>query len=300
MPFMQRLTMSGVALHLGVVPGGRPASHGCIRLPESFARHLWTTTELGARVLIVEDEIAPVPFESERLFALRRPTPPPVPSPQPDPPVSQAAPDAAPADRASDEKPLAPDGKRATSDPVQLATTEVPIKSMLRSTIGAADPGPTPAKPSEPQLKPGPISVFISRKEGRLFVRKGFEPVLDVPVVIERPEQPLGTHLYTALGFKDDGVHLRWNLVTMPGRPVIEREEAPSRGSRRRAEREAPVFETRPASSAADALARITIPEDTVQRISELMSPGASVIISDYGLGRETKKYTDFIVVTHW
>ena len=269
-------------------------------MPEAFARHLWVTTELGARVLIVEDEIAPIPFDSERLFALRRPAPPPVPSPQPDPPVSEAAPDAAPADRASDEKLPAPDGKRATSDPVQLATAEVPIKSILRSTIGANDPAPAPTKPGEPQLKPGPISVFISRKEGRLFVRKGFEPVLDVPVVIERPEQPLGTHLYTALGFMSDGVHLRWNLVTMPGGAAVERETPPSRRSRRGAEREVPVIETQPASSAADALARITIPEDTVQRISELISPGASVIISDYGLGRETKKYTDFIVVTHW
>ena len=37
MPFMQRITWSGVALHLGVVPG-HPASHGCIRLPDAMAR----------------------------------------------------------------------------------------------------------------------------------------------------------------------------------------------------------------------------------------------------------------------
>jgi hypothetical protein len=298
MPFMQRLTMSGVAMHLGDVPGGRPASHGCIRLPESFARRLWVTTEVGARVLIVHDEIAPVPFENERLFTLRQPEPPLVASPQPDPPASEVTGTVAPGEGASDEKLLAPDGKRAKSDPVQLAAAEVPTRPILRSTIDASELGPAPAKPSEPQLKPGPISVFISRQEGRLFVRKGFEPVLDVPVAIERPDQPLGTHLYTALGFKDDGVHLRWNLVTMPAGSGIEREAAPSRGSHRKAEREAPVIEARPASGAADALARIAIPEDAVQRISELMSPGASVIVSDYGLGRETKKYTDFIVVT--
>jgi len=230
---------------------------------------------------------------------LRRPEPPLVASPQPDLPASEVTGTVAPADGASDEKLLlAPDGKRATSDQVPPAAAEVPAKLILRSTIGASDPGPAPAKPSEPQLKPGPISVFISRQEGRLFVRKGFEPVFDVPVMIEQPDQPLGTHLFTALGFKDDGVHLRWNLVTMPAGLVIEREAASTRGSRRGAQREAPVIESQPASSAADALARITIPEDAVQRISELMSPGASVIVSDYGLGRETKKYTDFIVVT--
>src|ERR1700730_6333589 len=77
MPFMQRITWSGVALHLGGVPG-HPASHGWIRLPDAFARQLWVTTKLGARVLIVRDEVAPVPFEHERLFALRQPPPPPV------------------------------------------------------------------------------------------------------------------------------------------------------------------------------------------------------------------------------
>jgi hypothetical protein len=45
-------------------------------------------------------------------------------------------------------------------------------------------------------LKSGRISVFVSRKEGKLFVRKGFEPVFDVPVTFERPDQPLGTHVY--------------------------------------------------------------------------------------------------------
>ena len=60
-------------------------------------------------------------------------------------------------------------------------------------------PTPDQAEVERP-LKPGPISVFVSRKEGKLFVRKGFEPVFDVPVTIERPDQPLGTHVFTALG----------------------------------------------------------------------------------------------------
>ncbi len=53
MPFMQRLTWSGVALHGGQIPG-YPASHGCIRLPNSFARQLFGVTELGATVHIVD------------------------------------------------------------------------------------------------------------------------------------------------------------------------------------------------------------------------------------------------------
>ena len=53
MPFMQRLTWDGIALHAGEIPG-RPASHGCIRLPTAFARHLFAATELGAAVHVIE------------------------------------------------------------------------------------------------------------------------------------------------------------------------------------------------------------------------------------------------------
>ena len=53
-----------------------------------------------------------------------------------------------------------------------------------------------------------------------------------------------------------------------------------------------------PASNATEALDRVTIPPDALERISELMSPGASLVISDKGLGGETGKGTDFIVLT--
>lgn len=54
MPFMQRLTWDGIALHAGDLPG-RPASHGCIRLPNAFARQLFELTAKGGTVTIVED-----------------------------------------------------------------------------------------------------------------------------------------------------------------------------------------------------------------------------------------------------
>jgi len=53
MPFMQRLTWDGIALHEGVIPG-RPASHGCVRLPREFARALFGATRVGATVHIVD------------------------------------------------------------------------------------------------------------------------------------------------------------------------------------------------------------------------------------------------------
>ena len=67
MPFMQRITWSGVALHAGVVPGYR-ASHGCIRLPASFAKTLFGMTKVGARVIITPDEANPLVFDHPNLF----------------------------------------------------------------------------------------------------------------------------------------------------------------------------------------------------------------------------------------
>jgi lipoprotein-anchoring transpeptidase ErfK/SrfK len=58
MPFMQRLTNDGIALHAGQIPG-YPASHGCVRLPLAFARHLFEVTRVGAAVHIVATSPAP-------------------------------------------------------------------------------------------------------------------------------------------------------------------------------------------------------------------------------------------------
>jgi hypothetical protein len=72
MYFMQRITWSGVALHQGIVPN-YPASHGCIRLPEAFAKQLWGTTQVGVRVIITHGEVAPQEIAHPRLFAPKAP-----------------------------------------------------------------------------------------------------------------------------------------------------------------------------------------------------------------------------------
>lgn len=58
MPFMQRLTWDGVAMHAGRLPG-YPASHGCIRLPPQFAKLLFGITRRGLTVVITDDPLAP-------------------------------------------------------------------------------------------------------------------------------------------------------------------------------------------------------------------------------------------------
>jgi lipoprotein-anchoring transpeptidase ErfK/SrfK len=68
MPYMQRITWSGVALHAGVLPG-YPASHGCIRMPMAFAVKMWNWTRMGARVIITPGQITPANFSHPLLVA---------------------------------------------------------------------------------------------------------------------------------------------------------------------------------------------------------------------------------------
>jgi lipoprotein-anchoring transpeptidase ErfK/SrfK len=68
MPYMQRITWSGIAMHAGVLPG-YPASHGCIRMPTAFAMKMWNWTRMGARVIITPGAITPATFSHPLLVA---------------------------------------------------------------------------------------------------------------------------------------------------------------------------------------------------------------------------------------
>src|SRR6202000_3163098 len=68
MPFMQRITWSGIAIHAGVLPG-YPASHGCILMPMAFAVKMYAWTRMGARVVIPPDEMMPSGFSHPMLVA---------------------------------------------------------------------------------------------------------------------------------------------------------------------------------------------------------------------------------------
>ncbi len=65
MPYMQRITVKGVAMHAGNLPG-YPASHGCIRLPKAFAKLLYGVTELGTSVVVTDAEQQRMAAEYQR------------------------------------------------------------------------------------------------------------------------------------------------------------------------------------------------------------------------------------------
>jgi hypothetical protein len=149
----------------------------------------------------------------------------------------------------------------------------------------------------------GPISIFVSRKEKKIYVRQNFSPLFYAPVTIDHPEQAFGTHVFTAMAYLDDGSTLRWNVVSFPGEPPKTKREADNdRRGARHARREEPVArplgDLPPPQTPEQALARIDIPQDAIDRISALMVPGSSLVVSDQGLGEETGEGTDFIVVT--
>jgi hypothetical protein len=343
MPYMQRITWSGVALHEGPLPGFA-ASHGCIRLTHEFAAKLWLTTSIGVRVIVARNDIVPVAFSHPRLFVPKDKSEDPAmgsnepekhvaapslvrvaqaatgtsndgggiaaPTLEPQPaPAVEAVPIVPPTDSPA-AKSETPDNVAATpgavpAPDVATAPAEAPAKAappfkiaplIAPATVppAAAEPVkvPPPPKPrvAQPAGHAGEVAVFISRREKKLYVRRGFVPLFDVPVEIDHPDQPLGTHVFTALSYTDDGAAMRWNVMSMAGDPP--RAAAPKKKGQQPVE--APVPHT-----AAQALDRIQIPPVAMNRIGEILTPGSSLVISDQGLGDETGQGTDFVVLTH-
>ncbi len=354
MPFMQRITWSGVAMHEGEGIGHR-ASHGCIRMPHDFAVRLYHLTKLGVPVIVARQELKPVEFADAHLFVHRDKAPEPAPTAAPV--VSDAAP-AAPAAATAAASP-AELGLRVGTDTPAVTSTAMadvaksdppvsdaprPAASPAKLTIeadGATSPDlktdlpapsvsavvPDPPAPATAALKPSvpmppaeppsliktapaskaPIAIFVSRKEKKIYVRQDFAPLFQAPVTIADADKPLGTHEFTALGFTgDDHTTLRWDVVSMPGEPPpqprrrAERETRYDRYARdgRDREQSEKLADLPPPETPAGALARIAIPQATIDDISALIVPGSTLIVSDHGLGEETGEGTNFIVVT--
>ena len=176
--------------------------------------------------------------------------------------------------------------------------TSVADQKKDQGRLPGADRAPG-AKPDPPK-RTGQIAVFVSRKDSKLYVRQNFAPLFDVPVTIAASDRPLGTHVFTAEVDKADTNVLRWSVVTLP-MPTrnAERRDDDERASRRRkvaAASEVRALAPEP-DSPAEALDRLTIPANVRARITEALSTGSSIIVSDQGItGGETGEGTDFIV----
>jgi len=131
---------------------------------------------------------------------------------------------------------------------------------------------------SEAQLLLEPVSIYVSRATQKIYVRRNthkpapdgggevFDTSIEAPITIRDPEKPIGTHVFTAMASSDAG--LRWTAVTIDG-----------------------------ADDARDALDRITIPQDVLDRIAPTALPRSSIVISDEPLSAETNYRTEFVAV---
>lgn len=345
MPWMQRITWSGVAMHEGPRPG-YPASHGCIRLPRDFAVRLYHTTKVGTRVVVTRDAVAPAPIESPKLFVPKEPKEKPItdltavvvadadsskdaakgatedamslagPSSG-----SMAADDIASAgksseDEASDAKPSdmkssdtqSSDTKAASGMPSDPPPAGDDASADAKPNGDALPDGAKPAQ-AESSIVPrtillppalpahlarkrnGPVSVFVSLKQKKVFVRQGFDELFDMPVTITDPDRPIGTHIYTAMGLTEHGEAMRWTAISVPSSYRHHRSRRHRHGKDTEQAKAAP-------SSAAEALDRITLPPEAIERIDEMLTPGSSLIVSDNALSDETDDSTNFIVRT--
>jgi hypothetical protein len=144
-----------------------------------------------------------------------------------------------------------------------------------------------------------PLSIFVSRKTQRLYIRQRHDSVFDVPVTIRDPEKPLGTHVYVAMpplaDAQGSASSLRWLVLTIPDAGT-DREE-PRRHRRRHPDDDEAAAAVPPAA-ASEALDRIEVAPEVREKISEMLWAGSSLIVSDEATSGETDDSTDFIILT--
>src|SRR6516164_3250816 len=332
MPHMLRITWNGLALHGGPLPG-YAASHGCVRMPFGFAEKLFDKVRIGTRVIISPNDAEPIEFSHPALFVPKSEAIAAAPAraetlareadeatnlaQQTKNAAALAVKEAAPltaalrklelaktradaalvaaaktlaAAKTDKAKGRAEDQKqKAAAKAAELQTQLDAAKANAKSKFDAAAAAQDAAKAavtkkadaakaaSEAKLALEPVSVFISRATQKLYVRRDthkplpdggevFDATIEVPVTIRNPDKPLGTHVFTAMARND--ARLRWTAVTIDN-----------------------------GDDAKDALDRITIPQDVLDRIAPTALPRSSIIVSDEPLSSETNDHTEFVAV---
>jgi hypothetical protein len=191
-----------------------------------------------------------------------------------------------------------PDGDKERKPQTAESATDVPAPVTDQSQSPPANAITEPV--ATPALKrTGRIAVFVSRKDSKIYVRQNFAPLFDAPITITPSDRPLGTHVFTAEADKGSKDDFRWSVVSLPAmthgaqRIHVRKNSSHEQTARGAAKsRPAPVPD-----SAADALNRISLPENVMAKIADSLSTGDSIVVSDQGIaGGETGQGTDFIV----
>ena len=145
-----------------------------------------------------------------------------------------------------------------------------------------------------------PLSVMISRKDQKIYVRQGLMPVFDSPVTIRDISAPLGEHLYIATATAEDGKSLKWSALSLLESDKHEVNEIIKVKLVSRSEINHQLSDNSLASNASEALERIEISQDVRDRLAERLWVGSSMIVSDQSPSSETgNDGTDLTVKIH-
>lgn len=322
MPWMQRITWSGVALHESNSVPNRPASHGCVRMPGEFARTLYKMTERGAHVIITDEVVAPQRLMGQSLFkpsqqpfgpsymndVALRPALPPSPSNQPvevamNDPVNVAALARKDTDKRTPIYILI-----TRADTSHLMFDVQTALNQLGLDAGAVD-GASGKKTreaiarfrSENALPAGETvdDAFVAAlfkkanmplpQNGQIIVRRDFAEVYRTPVTIDKPEVALGTHFMEAVNVDPGNQIAQWYGYSLSNRiPEAAKKRLGITSENRALDPESPVH----------ALDRISMSDDARQKISQMLGEGSSLTITDVESKSETGLGTNFVTLT--
>lgn len=320
MPWMQRITWSGVALHESKHVPNYPASHGCVRLPRAFAIELFSMTKRGFHVVISDREVAPRAVVDADLFMPRfaQPEGELLSDAQLRPTVTgdkavevamnetlpklgaeavAALPKAEPSvkiliSRATERQKMAD----AQAMLARLGYYEGPLDGAIgtqsRDAIKAYQEihGQKPTGVMDEAFLVS-IHKVMNRKPltGWLSARRNFKPVFDMPVDIAEPEVALGTHFFTASHVNPAQNKADWYVASLDN--YLSEKTMKRLGITVAADATAP-------DAAENAFKRITIAADTRAKLEMMLGAGSSLTITDTGAESETGEGTDFITIT--
>ncbi len=321
MPFMQRLTWSGIALHAsGQVPA-YPASHGCVRMPNDFAKTLFGMTGQGMHVLISGRQIQPVAISHPFLFQPKiapsallsdvelRPTVSHLPSSTQTVEVASSEPVAKPAESTVPEGPpirilITWRGQRETTMDAQRILAELSFEPGLADGVAGSQTieAIKAFQASENLPIDGKVTTELLAQlytktnrgvpaNGQILVRRDFAPLFEAPLTIAEPHTELGTHFFQFHGSADRNANGgSWFSTTLDN--TLSKAMKTRLGLIDGGEPSAD-------NTAARTLDRLSLDADTRQRIEEMLADGSSLTVTDNALGPETGKGTDFITLTH-
>jgi hypothetical protein len=191
MPFMQRLTWDGVAIHAGNVLG-RPDSHGCVHVPMKFAKHLYDVTARGATVLITSGAATSAPDNGVTVSTNA--------APQPDSSVSESA-------NTNAAAPIA----NTNAAPQPPAKPDLEFSSGKPSHVTALTPL-VPDSWHPETARTGPVSVVYSSADRRIYVyRAGTE--IGVSNVAQGVAPQVGDRVYAAQAPEPAGGSASWKVL---------------------------------------------------------------------------------------